>query len=277
MTDLLHYDFMRNALAAAVLVGVACGIVGTLIVVRRIVFIAGGIAHAAFGGIGLGYLLGIDPVLTAIPFSILSAVAVGTIGRRDRAGEEAAIGIMWALGMALGVLFIEFAPGYAPDLFGFLFGSIIAVPFSDVILMLVLDAVIIALVLFFYKELLATSFDEEFARLRGIPVRAIRLLVLCLVALSIIVLVRVAGIILVIALLTIPTVIVRQFTLRLDRLIVWSTAVAVVLTVAGLLVSAIVDIASGATIVLVLVAAYALSMIVRRLSPLCRRSERPGP
>ncbi|MBN1884369.1 MAG: metal ABC transporter permease [Candidatus Krumholzibacteriota bacterium] len=277
MTDLLHYEFMRNALMAAVLVGVACGIVGTLIVVRRIVFIAGGIAHAAFGGIGLGYLLGVDPVLTAIPFSILSAAAVGTVGRRDRAGEEAAIGIMWALGMALGVLFIELAPGYAPDLFGFLFGSIIAVPFSDVIVMLCLDAVIIALVLLFYKELLATSFDEEFARLRGIPVRAIRLLVLCLVALSIIVLVRVAGIILVIALLTIPTVIVRQFTLRLDRLILWSTAVAVVLTVAGLLVSAIVDIASGATIVLVLVAAYAISMLVRWLFSLCRRSERSRP
>ena len=270
MTDLLQFGFMRNALAAAVLVGVACGIVGTLVVVRRIVFISGGIAHAAFGGIGLGYLVGVDPVLTAIPFSLLAAAAVGTLGRAARVGQEAAIGIMWALGMALGVLFIEFSPGYAPDLFGFLFGSIIAVPLADVLVMLALDAVIVILVLFFYKELLATSFDEEFARVRGIRVRAIRLLVLCLVALSIIVLVRVAGIVLVIALLTIPTVIVRQFTARFGRLIVWSTVTAVVLTVAGLFLSAALDIASGATIVLLLAAVYALSAAVKRLFSLAR-------
>ena len=120
--SVLQYEFMRNALIAAVLVSVACGIIGTLVVARRIVFISGGIAHAAFGGIGLGYLLGVNPVLTAVPFSILAALGIGTMSRKTEISEDSAIGILWSLGMALGILFIGLAPGYAPDLFSYLFG-----------------------------------------------------------------------------------------------------------------------------------------------------------
>lgn len=265
MIEALQYEFMRNALIAAVLVGIACGIVGTLVVVKRIVFISGGIAHAAFGGIGLGYLLGVNPVLTAIPFSLLAALGIGTMKRKIEISEDSAIGILWSLGMALGILFVGLAPGYAPDLFSYLFGSILTVPTSDIILMLVLDLVIIGLVSLFYKELIASSFDEEFSEILGVPTRIIYLLLLCLVALSIIVLVRVVGIILVIALLTIPAVIARQWTTRMHRMMAVATIVAVVFGILGLWVSYVLDIASGATIVIVLAAALLVSTIVKRI------------
>jgi zinc transport system permease protein len=264
MTDVLQYDFMRNALLAAVLVGVACGIVGTLVVTKRIVFISGGISHAAFGGIGLGYLLGINPVMTALPFSLGAAALIGFISKRERISEDSAIGILWATGMALGILFIALAPGYAPDLFGYLFGSILTVPRSDIVMMLVLDIIILAIVILTFKELRAIAFDAEYASLTGVPAQALYLLVLCLVALSIIVLIRVAGIILVIALLTVPAVIARRFTFNMRTLMIYATAIAVLLTVCGLLLSFYFNIPSGATIVLVLAAAFALSLMVKR-------------
>ncbi len=265
MIDVLQYEFMRNALLAAVLVGIACGIMGTFVVTKRIVFISGGIAHAAFGGIGLGYLLGVNPVLTAIPFSLLAALTIGTISRKVDISEDSAIGILWAVGMALGILFIALAPGYAPDLFSYLFGSILTVPFSDIALMLGLDVIIIILVALAYKELQAISFDEEYSRISGVPTHTLYLFLLCLVALSIIVLIRVVGIILIIALLTIPTVIAKQFTFNLRKLMIYSTALAVILTVLGLWISFLIDIPSGATIVLVLSAAFLVSVVVRRL------------
>ncbi len=265
MIDVLQYEFMRNALLAAILVSIACGIMGTFVVTKRIVFISGGIAHAAFGGIGLGYLLGVNPILTAIPFSLLAALTIGTISRKVKISEDSAIGILWAVGMALGILFIALAPGYAPDLFSYLFGSILTVPSSDIALMLGLDVIIIILVSLAYKELQAISFDEEYSRISGVPTQTLYLFLLCLVALSIIVLIRVVGIILIIALLTIPTVIAKQFTFNLRKLMIYSTALAVVLTVLGLWISYLIDIPSGATIVLVLSAAFLVSVVVRRL------------
>ncbi len=263
MIEALQYEFMRNALIATVLVGVACGIVGTFVVAKRIVFISGGIAHAAFGGVGLGYLVGVNPILTAIPFSLMAAIGIGTMKRRMKISEDSAIGILWSLGMALGILFVSLSPGYAPDLFSYLFGSLLTVPVSDIVLMLTLDAVIIALVTLFFKELVASSFDEEFSEILGVPTRILYLLLLCIVALSIIVLIRVAGIILVIALLTIPAVIARQFTTRMNRMMVIATVVAVLMTILGLWLSYLFDIASGAVIVLVLAAAFFLSTVLK--------------
>lgn len=265
MAGILQYEFTRNALLAAMLVSIACGIVGTFIVIKKIVFISGGITHAAFGGIGLGYLLGVNPVLTAIPFSLLSALGVGIIGKRAKIGEDAAIGIVWAVGMALGILFVGLTPGYAPDLFSYLFGSILTVPFTDIIIMIVLDIIIIVTVLFLYKEFQALSFDEEFSEITGVPTETLYLLLLCLVALSIVVLIRVVGIILVIALLTIPTTIAKQFTNRLKRLIIYSIINAVVLTVIGLWLSYLFDLPSGAAIVLVLAVVFLISAFVKRL------------
>lgn len=266
MIEALQYEFMRNALVAAVLVSIACGIVGTFIVIKRIVFISGGITHAAFGGIGLGYLLGVNPVLTAIPFSLASALGIGVMSRRTKISEDAAIGILWTVGMALGILFIGLAPGYAPDLFSYLFGSILTVPFTDIIIMVVLDLIIIVTVMLLYKEFQALSFDEEFSEIAGVPTRTLYLILLCLVALSIIVLIRVVGIVLVIALLTIPTTIVRQFTHKLRSLIVYSAVCAVILTVAGLWLSYLFDLPSGATIVLALACTFLISVFVKKIS-----------
>lgn len=264
MIELLHYEFMRNAFFAAVLVGIACGIVGAFVVIKKIVFISGGISHAAFGGIGLGYLLNINPVLTAIPFSLLSAIVIGILSKKTKISEDSAIGILWSVGMALGILFISLSPGYAPDLFGYLFGSILTVPMSDIIIMLVLDIIIIVTVLLLYKELHALSFDEEFSMIVGVPTKTLYLILLCLVALSIIVLIRVIGIILVIALLTIPATIAKQFTSNLKKLIVLSTINAVVLTVIGLWLSYVFDLPSGATIVLLLAFVFIISTGVRK-------------
>lgn len=266
MIEALQYEFMRNALVAAVLVSIACGIVGTFIVIKRIVFISGGITHAAFGGIGLGYLLGVNPVLTAIPFSLASALGIGVMSRRTKISEDAAIGILWTVGMALGILFIGLAPGYAPDLFSYLFGSILTVPFTDIIIMVILDLIIIVTVMLFYKEFQALSFDEEFSEIAGVPTQTLYLILLCLVALSIIVLIRVVGIVLVIALLTIPTTIVRQFTHKLRSLILYSAVCAVILTVAGLWLSYLFDLPSGATIVLALACTFLISVFVKKIS-----------
>jgi zinc transport system permease protein len=251
MLEALQYSFIQNALIAGVLAAVACGIVGVYVVVKRIVFISGGISHASFGGIGLGYLLGINPVIGALFFTIASALGMGIVSRRTRLPEDTAIGILWAVGMALGIIFIGLSPGYAPDLFSYLFGNILTVPASDLILMLILDVVIISVVFLLYKEFLALSFDEEFGTVVGVPTERLYLTLLCLIALTVVVLIRVVGVILVIALLTIPAATARQFTHSLKRMMFLSILFGIVFAVLGLWLSYALDLASGATIVLV--------------------------
>ncbi len=264
MMELLSYEFMQNALAAVVLVSIACGIVGTYVVIKKIVFVSGGISHAAFGGIGLGYLLGVNPILVALPFSVLSALGIGVISSRRDISEDTAIGILWTVGMALGIIFINLSPGYAPDLFSYLFGNILTVPRSDLVMMFILDLVIIAVVCVFYREFAAMSFDAEFAAVSGVPTRALYLLLLCLVALSVIVLVRVAGVILVLALLTIPVAISRHYTHEIKHLMIISIITGLVITMLGLWLSYALDLASGATIVLVLGSFFFLSSLLAR-------------
>jgi zinc transport system permease protein len=180
--EIFQYEFLKNAIAATVLVNIACGIVGTYVVIKKIVFISGGISHAAFGGIGLGYLLGVNPIITAVPFSLFSALAVGLISKRSKLSEDAAIGIIWAVGMALGIIFINLTPGYAPDLFSYLFGNILTIPVSDLYIMLAMNLIIILIVALFFKEFNAMSFDEEFSTVVGIPNRVLYLVLLCMVA-----------------------------------------------------------------------------------------------
>jgi len=263
MLDFWQYEFMRNALYAGLLASVACGIVGVYVVVNRIVFISGGIAHSSFGGIGLGFLAGFSPIIGALIFSLGSALGIGVITRRTSLPEDTAIGVIWAAGMAMGVIFVGLAPGYAPDLFSYLFGNILTVPFSDLILMVVLDVVIAALVVGFYKEFLALSFDSEFATVSGVPVERLYLLLLCLIALTVVLLIRVVGIILMIALLTIPATMARQFTHDIRKMMILAAFFGAVFCVAGLWLSYEFDLASGATIILLsaasLIATLALS------------------
>jgi len=222
MLDALQYDFMRNAVAAGVLAAVACGIIGVYVVVKRVVFISG----------------------------LASALGMGLVTRRTRLPEDTAIGIMWAIGMAMGIIFIGLAPGYVPDLFSYLFGNILTVPFSDLVLMIALDAVIVVTVVLLYKEFLALSFDEEFGAVVGVPVERLYLLLLCLIALTVVVLIRVVGIILVIALLTIPAAVARQLTHDMKKMMVLATVLGALFAFFGLWLSYEFDVASGATIIL---------------------------
>ncbi len=263
MMDIFQYEFMRNALLAILLASIACGIVGVYVVVKRIVFISGGIAHASFGGIGLGYFLGINPVWGLIPFSITSALVMGLISKRTKIPEDTAIGILWALGVSLGIIFIGLSPGYAPDLFSYLFGNILTVTSADLMVMLVLDLVIIKVVFLFYKEFLALSFDDEFATVVGIPTEKLYLLLLCLIALTVVVLMRVVGIILVIALLTIPAAISKQFTANLKKMMFISVLLSVLFGMLGLALSYQFNLASGATIVIVSGISFILSWLYK--------------
>jgi zinc transport system permease protein len=256
---------MRHALAAGLLVSVACGIIGTFVVVKRIVFVSGGIAHAAYGGIGLGYFLGVNPVLGAIGFSLTAAVAMGLVQRRTRERADTLIGVMWAIGMALGIILVDLTEGYKADLMSYLFGSILAVPATDLLIMLLLDVVIICVVVLFYKELLAVSFDEVFATVENVPVTAIYLLLMAMIALTVVMVMRVVGLILVIALLTMPAAISARFVRGIRRMMVLSSALGAVFMVTGLWLSYFLDLTSGATIILVSGAAYLLSIALQPL------------
>ena len=267
--ELLQYEFLRNPFAAGILASIACGIIGVYVVVKRIVFISGGIAHASFGGIGLGYYLGINPILGVLPFSIISALIMGLVSKRSKIPEDTSIGILWAIGMSIGIIFVDLKPGYAPpreDLMTYLFGNILFVPFSDVMLMLFLDGIIILVVYIFYKEFLALCFDEEFTTVLGVPSEYLYLVLLCLIALTVVVLIKVVGIILVIALLTIPAALSRQCTSHLKKMMVLSIIFGAVFTSCGFLLSYIFDIPSGATIVLVMALFYLLHSFGRNIS-----------
>jgi len=266
MIDLLQYEFVRNAIMAGILASIACGIIGVYVVVKRIVFISGGIAHASFGGIGLGYYLGINPILGVLPFSIASALSMGWVSKRSRLPEDTAIGILWAMGMSIGIILVSMTPGYAPDLMTYLFGNILTVPFSDIVLMLVLDGIIILVVYAFYKEFLALCFDEEFATVRGVHAERQYLVLLCLIALTIVVLIRVVGVILVIALLTIPAAMSRQFTSNLKKMMMLSIIFGAVFSSGGIWLSYMFDVPSGATIVLVMSVVYLLYSLVKGIS-----------
>jgi zinc transport system permease protein len=265
MIDALQLDFMRRALMAGVLVSIACGIIGTYVVVNRIVFISGGIAHAAYGGIGLGYFLKASPVWGAILFSLSAALAMGAVQRKTRQRADTVIGMMWATGMALGIIFIDLSPGYAADLMSYLFGSILTVPAADLAMMLVLDIVIVALVAALYQGLLAVSFDETFATARNVPVGAIYLLLLCLVGLTVVMLMRVVGLLLVIALLTMPAAISGQFTSNLKKMMCLSVILGIVFTTVGLGFSYWANLTSGATIILASAAGFLVALTCKAL------------
>jgi zinc transport system permease protein len=259
------YVFMQRALLAGVLVSMACGMIGTYVVIKRIVFISGGIAHAAYGGIGLGYYFGLNPVWGAIAFSLLSAWGMGWVERKTRQRSDTLIGVLWALGMAIGIIFIDKTPGYKADLMSYLFGSILAVPNQDLIIMAVLNAVILVLVLIFYHELQAISFDETYAEVENIPVNFLYMLLLTMIGFTVVMLMRVVGLIMVIALLTIPAAISGLFVRNLKTMMVLSVGLGMVFTTVGLFLSYFFNLTSGATIILVAGCAYLLSLGIRQI------------
>jgi zinc transport system permease protein len=260
ISQALQFDFMRNALMAGVLVSIACGIIGTFVVINRIVFISGGIAHAAYGGIGLGYFFGFNPVLGAIAFSLLSALGMGWVERNTKERADTIIGVMWAIGMAIGIILIDLTEGYKADLMSYLFGSILAVPQQDLIIMVILDLIIALMVFLFYKELLAISFDPVFATTRNIPVDFLYLMLISAIALTIVMIMQVVGLIMVIALLTIPAAIASQFVKDIKQMMIVSSILGIIFNIIGLWLSYTFNLTSGATIILVAGTVYLISL-----------------
>lgn len=262
--SILHYEFMQNALMAALLVGIACGVIGTYVVIKRIVFISGGISHASLGGIGLGYYLGVNPIYAAIPFSLFAALCIGIITKKVKASEDTAIGILWTVGMSLGIVFIDLSPGYAPELMSYLFGNILTVPRNELLIMLVLDIVIVGVSLALRRELLAISFDEEYASVVGMRTHLVYFTLLSLIALTVVVLIKAVGVILIIALLTIPAAVCKNFTFNIQKLIGLSIITSILSTISGLVISYYFNLPSGATIVLFLGFVFIVSSLIKK-------------
>ncbi|NTU96732.1 MAG: metal ABC transporter permease [Chlorobiaceae bacterium] len=265
--EMLEYEFMRNALIAALLSSIACGIIGSFVVVKKIGYISGGIAHTAFGGIGLGYFLGVNPLLGVLPVSIVSALAIGLLSRKSKVAEDSAIGAFWAVGMAAGVILIGLTPGYAPNLFSYLFGNILTVPSSDLLLIFLLDLLIVSVVILLYNEFFAVSFDEEYAEVSGLRTTAIYLLLLCLIALTVVIMMRIVGIVMVIALLGIPAATARSFSRSLPGMMLLSSCLSSVFSVVGLWLSYVLNLASGATIIIVAGLFFLIVQLVRGVFP----------
>jgi len=256
MIEALGYEFFRYALLAGLLASVVCGIIGSYIVVKHMISVAGGISHAAFGGVGLGYLLGIDPLTGAFWFTLAVSALIWGLMERAKQHIDTLIGAFWAGGMAFGILCISLTPGYTSDLFSYLFGNILLVSPEHLMMMSILGGIIIIIVALFYPILLANAFDQEYAEISGLPVRALNLLILALIAISIVVLIQVVGIILVIALLTLPGAIARFFSATLKGMMFLSTIIGVGLTTTGIFLSWVLDIPSGSSIIIVGVCAY---------------------
>lgn len=261
--DILTYPFLRNAVIAAVLAGVACGIAGTYIVTRRLVFLSGGITHSSFGGIGLAYYLGMNPIVGAAVFAVLSAVSIEYIGVRGRVREDSAIGILWSLGMAIGIIFVFLTPGYAPNLMSFLFGNILLVTVENIIWLGVFDLLLVALLGLMYRVVIYTALDRDYAATQRINVRVVNIMMLTVVSLSIVLNIKVVGIVLLVSLLTLPAVTANMLTGSYKRITMLATGMAILATLMGLYVSYIINVPAGAGSVVILAATFFVVKVVR--------------
>jgi zinc transport system permease protein len=248
--DALSYEFLRNALLAGVMASVLCGVIGTFVVVKRLAFISDGISHAAFGGMGVCFFLGIDPLLGAVPVALICALVLGSLESETVRSYDALIGVLWAAGLAIGIVFVYKTPGYAPNLMSYLFGNILMVTRRDLVTILALAGSVLAIFFLFYKGLVAVAFDEVFARVQGMRTRLLLQLLLIMIALTVVILIQMVGIILVVALLTIPPVISLALWKDLRAVLVSSVAIGVAITLGGLGLSFSYDLPSGPAIVL---------------------------
>ncbi|MDN5359500.1 MAG: zinc transport system permease protein [Thermotogaceae bacterium] len=261
---ILNYQFMQNALLTAIMASVVCGIIGTIVVEKKLVMMSGGIAHTAFGGIGLGYWLGFEPILGALIFSAGSSLLITSIKRKTNTNTDTMIGILWSTGMALGILFIYLSPGYPPDMASYLFGDILTVTRFDLYVILGLVLFTVLVIVAFFSKWLSYLFDDEFSFVIGMNTRFMDYFMFLLIALSIVVLIRVVGIILVIALLTTPTAIAKRFTFDLKRLMILSSLIGMGISLTGLWLSFYLNIPSGAMIILLLAASFFLSTLLKK-------------
>lgn len=264
--SILQYEFIIKGLLGSIFASITAGLAGTYIVSKRMVFLSGGITHASFGGIGIGYFTGINPVLGAAVFSILSALGVEYLSVKQKIREDSAIGILWAFGMAIGIIFIYLTPGYTPNLMSYLFGSILTVTSADIIALGVMSVILILYFGIFYRTILYISFDEVFARTYSPYVDVFKYITTSLIALTIVLNIRMAGVVLVISLLTIPPNIAMIFTKSYFNIVIWSVAAAFIGTAAGYAISFFAGIPTGATIIFTLVLIWLIAKILSQIT-----------
>jgi ABC-type Mn2+/Zn2+ transport system permease subunit len=262
MTELLSFQFMRYALLAGLIVSIMCGAISNFVVLKRLSFMGAGVSHAAFGGVALGVLLGVDPLYTGIGFTWLLTMIIGYVSRAGRLSEDTAIGIAYVAAMAMGTIFLGFAQSYNFDVFGYLFGNILAVTDTDLILTGGLGAVVLIILGLFRKELVFLAFDEEMAQVVGLPVRFLYYLLLSVMALTVVIAIKVVGIVLVSALLVLPGATSLQLTKNIVPMVILSLGSGLVATLGGLYLSYTLDLASGATIVLTATVLFGIAMAV---------------
>ncbi len=255
---ILHYQFLQNAVYTCVLASVVCGLIGVIIVEKKLIMMSGGIAHTAYGGVGLGYLCGFEPMFGAVLFSVGAAVGIGAIKRKGGVHTDIIIALFWSLGMALGTAFIGFMDSYPPDMNSYLFGNILSVTKSELTMMIVLAVVVCFAVIILFNDWKAFLFDESFASIIGLKTTFLEYLLLILVALTIVVLIRVAGIILIIALLTAPAATAGLISKKLKSRMLIAIALGLFFCLGGLWISYVLGIASGATIIVFSVVMYAI-------------------
>lgn len=261
MIDALSFEFMRNALAAGLLTSLICGIMGTLVVVNRIVFLSGGIAHAAYGGIGLSFYFKWPFLAGTIGFSLAASMLMAAVSHKAKHRADTIIGVIWAVGMAFGIILLDLTPGYNVDLMSYLFGSILTVPDSDLYIMMVISILMLLLVTYYYKDLLAMSYDEEFARIRGVRVKTLYFGLIAMLAITVVLVIKVVGLILIIALLTIPPFMVEKYVTSLMQMMVASSLLGAVFTVTGMWISYYYNLTSGASIIMVSGVAFLFSLV----------------
>lgn len=264
MQELLSLTFMQNAFLGGILVSIACGIVGTLVVINRMTFIAGGISHAAYGGIGLAFYFSIAPLLGATIFSLFAALLVAFITLKDKDRFDSVVGAIWAFGMAFGIILVDLTPGYNVDLMSYLFGSILAIDKNTIYFVSAVDLLFISLMVVFYRQFCAVSFDSEFARLKGVNSTLFYYLLVCMMALCVVGTIQAVGLILVISLMTIPPYIAEIFSKKLGQMMLYSSIISSIFCIVGLLLSYKFSITSGASIIMVASIVFFAVVIFKR-------------
>jgi len=264
MIEALQYDFMQHALMAGLLASLICGIMGTLAIVNRLVFLSGGIAHAAYGGIGLSIFMGWSFLFGTIVFSIAMAILMAFIALRNKERSDAIIGVIWASGMAVGIVLVDLTPGYQVDLMSYLFGSILTVPKTELIAMGGMACFICIFVSLFYDNIVAVSYDEEFSRVRGVYVKSLYFSMIIMLAVTIVLVIQVVGLILVIALLTIPAYIMEQYAKSLFQMMIGAIILGSLFSIVGLFLAFKFNISAGASIILIASLVFFINIVFFR-------------
>ncbi|MDE7411097.1 MAG: metal ABC transporter permease [Paramuribaculum sp.] len=270
MLELIDYDFFRNALIGVAVISIASAVIGTYIVTRRLAAICGGVTHACFGGLGLGYFLGINPVIMASVFAIGASAGVEWLSTRHRIRHDSAIAMVWALGMALGIIFVFMTPGYVPELTGFLFGNVLTISMTDIVAFVVFTAVLLVFVAVYYRQIVMCAFDPDFSRVVHVNVRFITYSMTVLTAICIVLTIRLVGVMLLMSMLVLPQIIAEIYCRRFRSIMLWSIVISLTGSVGGLLLSAASDVPCSAVMVLVLLGIYVIVKSVSGFTSGCR-------